>query len=198
WQQSNTRDETQGEVHRIGARARFEWDVTDNFTADLTLSGWENRSDTIVGQGIGFTPATNPLVNPLNTPGLPDYIANNAPDDASDAAWAPASVRGVSNGIGAGLPGDLAEDNIFYAGALRLTADFGNDLRLVSLTGYNHLERDALSDWSGSPFEVLLQRLDGEIETFSQEIRLEGETSRVNWLVGAYYGSDEIQDHNRT
>lgn len=198
WQESNTRDETQGEVHRLGARVRIEWDITDRFLADLTLSAWENRSDTIVGQGVGFTPATNPLVNPFNTPGLAAYIAGNFPTDSSQADWAPASVRGANNGIGAGLPGDLAEDNFFYAGALRLSYDVNNNLRIVSLTGYNHLERDALFDWSGSPFEILLQQADGEIETFSEEIRLEGHNNFVRWLVGAYFGSDDIRDNNRT
>lgn len=211
WQESNTRDETQGELHRFGARGRIEWDITDRFLADLTLSFWENRSDTIVGQGIGFTPATNPTLNPLAAffnagglynpaapPGLVSYIASNFPTDSTQADWAPESVRGADLGVGAGLAGDLAEDNTFHAAALRLSYDLTNDLRIVSLTGYNHLERDALFDWSGSPYEVLLQRADGEIETFSEELRLEGVHDRVRWLVGVYYGSDEIRDNNRT
>ncbi|HEX8903141.1 TonB-dependent receptor [Vitreimonas sp.] len=211
WQESNTRDETQGEIHRLGGRARFEWDVTNDFLAELTLSAWENRSDTIVGQGIGFTPATDPALNPaaalfnaggLYNPaagaGLVNYIQNNFPTDSTQADWAPESVRSADIGAGAGLPGDLAEDNFFWAGALRLSWELPNDMRLVSLTGYNHLERDALSDWSGAPYEVLLQQLDGEVETFSQEVRIEGENERVRWLIGAYYGADEIQDNNRT
>lgn len=196
WQESNTRDESQGEVHRLGGRFRLDWDITDRFLAELTLSGWENRSDTIVGQGVGFTPATTG--SPFNTPGLATYIANNFPTDSTQADWAPESIRGVDMGIGAGLPGDLAENNTFGAGALRLSYDLSNNVRLVSLTGYNHLERDALFDWSGSPFEILLQRADGEIETFSEEIRLEGDNERVRWLVGAYFGNDEIRDNNRT
>jgi outer membrane receptor protein involved in Fe transport len=202
WQKSNTRDETQGEVHRLGARARFEWEPTEDFIAELTLSAWENRSDTIVGQGIGFTPATNPALNPaavlFNAPGLIDYIANNFPTDSTEADWAPEAVRGADLGIGAGLPGDLAEDNTFWAGALRLTWHLPGDMRFVSLTGYNHLKRDALFDWSGSPFEVLLQKADGEIETFSEEVRLEGENNLVRWLVGGYFGADDIRDNNRT
>jgi len=211
WQESNSRDETQGEVHRIGARLRFEWEPTDSLQVDLSLSAWENRSDTIVGQGIGFTPATNPALNPAAAafnaggpfnpgaaPGVVTYIANNFPTDSSQADWAPAAQRGANIGIGAGLPGDLAEDNTFYAGALRLTYDLNPDLRVVSLTAYNHLERDALFDWSGVPYEILLQHAEGEIDTFSQELRLEGETERLRWLVGAYFGSDEIQDNNRT
>lgn len=198
WQESNTRDETQGEVHRIGARARFQWDVTDDFVADLTLSAWENRSDTIVGQGVGFTPATNPAINPFNAPGLATYIANNFPTDSTQADWAPESVRGADLGIGPGLSGDLAENNEFYAGALRLSWDLSSQVSIFSLTGYNHLQRDALFDWSGAPYEILLQRADGEIETFSEELRVEGEHGSLRWLVGAYYGSDDIRDNNRT
>jgi len=211
WQESNTRDETQGEVHRIGARFRLEWEPIDALQVDLTLSGWENRSDTIVGQGIGFTPATDPalnpsaalfnaggMFNPAAPPGVVNYIANNFPTDSSQADWAPAALRGADIGIGAGLPGDLAENNTFHAAALRLTYDLSPDMRVVSLTGYNSLERDALFDWSGAPYEILLQHAEGEIDTFSQELRLEGEAERVRWLIGAYYGHDEIQDNNRT
>lgn len=198
WQESNTRDETLGEIHRVGVRARLDWDVTDDFLLELTLSGWTNNSDTIAGQGIGFTPATNPLVNPFNAPGLPAYIAANMPNSSTQADWAPQAQRSANIGLGAGLDGPLEEDNTFFAAALRATYDFSADLRLVSLTGYNHLERDALFDWSGSPFEVLLQRADGEIKTVSEEIRLEGENGPVRWLVGAYYGSDELRDNNRT
>ena len=198
WQESNTRNETQGEVHRIGARVRLDWDITDRFAANLTLSGWENRSDTIVGQGVGFTPATNPAINPFNAPGLPAYIAANFPTDSTQADWAPESVRGAMLGTVPGLPGDLAENNTFYAAALNLSFDLTNTTRIVSLTGFNHLERDALFDWSGAPYEILLQQADGEIETFSEEIRIEGHNELVRWLVGAYFGKDEIQDNNRT
>ena len=211
WEESNTRDETQGEVHRLGGRFRLEWEPVDALQVDLSVSGWENRSDTIVGQGIGFTPATDPALNPLAPlfnagglynpaapPGLIPYLAANFPGDSSEGDWAPEAQRGADIGIGAGLPGDLAEDNTFYAGALRLAYDINPDLRVVSLTGYNHLERDALFDWSGAPYEVLLQHAEGEIDTFSQELRLEGEAGRLQWLVGAYYGNDEIQDNNRT
>src|SRR3546814_20705461 len=55
-----------------------------------------------------------------------------------------------------------------------------------------------MSDWSGSPYEILLQKADGRIKSFAQEINFEGEAGRVNWLVGGYYGHDKIVDSNRT
>src|SRR5262249_43507384 len=152
----------------------------------------------IAAQGIGFTPNTTPGTGgfgPFNTPGLPAYIAANFPTEATQADWAPESIRGPDIGIGAGLPGGLKEDTNFWSAALKTTYEFSPDMRLVSLTGYQHLDRDALSDWSGAPFEILLQHLEGKIKSASEEVRLEGETSGVNWLVGAYYAKDDLQDN---
>ncbi len=204
WQESNTRNDQLGDVHRAGARIRAEWEPTDRLSFDLSLSGWINQSDPLAGQGIGFTPATDPTTtppgrtSPFNAPGLAAYIANNRPTDATQADWAPANVRSANVGIGEGLAGPLQEDNTFYAAAVRATYEISPDLRIVSLTGYNRLERDALFDWSGAPYEVLLQRADGEIRSFSEELRIEGGNDTVQWLIGAYYGDDQIRDNNRT
>lgn len=201
WQKSNTRDERLGDIHRYGARLRLAWQPTDNLDIDLTLSGWANKSDPLAGQGIGFTPATTPPpggTNTFNAPGLPAYIANNQPTSATQADWAPRSQRGANIGVGAGLNDDLKENNQFEAAALRIGYDITPSLRLVSLSSYNHLKRDALFDWSGAPYEVLLQKADGEITSMSEELRLEGETGIVRWTVGGYYGDDDIRDNNRT
>ncbi len=160
-----------------------------------------NQSDTIAAQGIGFTPNTTPgsgAFGPFNAPGLAAYIAANAPDSGSDADWGFANVRGANVGIGAGLPGALEEDTKFWAASLEASYAFSDTMRLVSLTGYQDLDRNALSDWSGSPYEILVQRLEGRIKSFSEEVRLEGETNGVQWLVGAYYADDDLQDNNRT
>src|SRR3546814_3633144 len=47
----------------------------------------------------------------------------------------------------------------------------------LSLTSYNDFQRKALSDWSGAPYEILLQKADGRIKSFAQEIHFEGERS---------------------
>jgi iron complex outermembrane receptor protein len=201
WQESNSRDARLGDVHRYAGRLLVDWTPTDRLSFEASLSGWQNDSDTIAAQGIGFTPNTNPQTGafgPFNAPGLAAYIAANPPTSGKDADWGLANVRGVDVGIGAGLPGDLVEDTRFWAASLEAAYEFSDTLRLVSLTGYQDLERNALSDWSGSPFEILVQRLEGRIKSFSEEIRLEGETGNVQWLVGAYYADDDLQDNNRT
>lgn len=202
WQEDMSSGETQGKIDRIGARLRLDWEPTNRLTFNLSLSGWHNESDTITGQAIGYTPATDPGIPGrfalFNAPGLVNYVANNQPTHGKDASWAPRNVRNRVVGTIAGLDGDLKENSTFLGASLRTTLDFSDDVRLVSLTGYNYLDRNALSDWSGAPYEIMIQRLDGEVKSFSQELRLEGQTERLTWLIGAYYAEDKIIDNNVT
>lgn len=196
WQVSNTRGEHQGEVHRYGARASLALQPADSLAIDISLTAWRNKSDTVAAQGIGFTPATTG--SPFNAPGLADYIAANTPTKASQADWSPLSVRGANIGTGLGLGGPLRENNDFYAGKVKLAWDLGGDTRLISLTSYNDLSRDATFDWSGAPYEILVQKAKGEIQSIAQEIHLEGATEKAFWLVGGYLAHDRILDSNRT
>lgn len=196
WQISNTRGERQGEVDRWGVRGSLAFTPSDRLSVDASVSYWKNQSDTVAAQGIGFTPAT--AASPFNAPGLVGYIAANAPTKASQADWAPRAARSADIGIGAGLAGPLREDNDFAAIKLRVAYDINDSMRIVSLTGYQDLKRRALFDWSGAPYEILLQNARGDIESISEELRIEGSTDTSNWLIGAYVARDEILDSNRT
>ncbi|MDQ0465825.1 outer membrane receptor protein involved in Fe transport [Caulobacter ginsengisoli] len=202
WQVSNTRGERLGEIHRWGARGTLALQPADGFDVELSLSGWRNNSDTLAAQAIGFTPNTTPggpsPVALFNAPGLASYVSTHMPTDAAQADWAPASLRTADIGTGLGIHQPLKENDDFYAGRLKMTWDVGDNMRLVSLTGYNRLTRDATFDWSGAPYDILIQRAEGEIKSVSEELRLEGDSDRGHWLVGGYYGRDEITDGNRT
>lgn len=203
WQVSNTRGERLGEVDKLGIRGALAIDPAPGTHFDLSVTWWRNRSDTVAGQGIGFTPATNPVTGTsnsrfFNAPGLADYISHNAPTKASQADWAPETGRSADIGTGLGLDGPLAEDNRFWGLKLRWDQQLGDAMKLVSLTSYNDFKRDALSDWSGAPFEILLQNTVGRIKSFAQELHLEGESGAFTWLVGGYYAHDRIIDSNRT
>ncbi|MDP1630997.1 MAG: TonB-dependent receptor [Caulobacter sp.] len=203
WQESNTRNETLGEVHKYGLRASLAFQPTDRLDIDLSYSQWGNTSDTLAAQAIGFTPGTDPVSGTsstrlFNAPGLATYISGHQPTNASQADWTPASVRIADIGAGRGINKPLQEDSTFKAGKLSVRWEINDDLRLVSLTSYNDIDRNGVMDWSGAPYNVLIQDAQGEIQSFAEEIRLEGGNDRVTWLVGAYYGKDEIVDGNRT
>jgi len=196
WQESNTRNERLGEIEKYGVRGSLAWQPTDGTSIDFSATYWRNRSDTVAGQGIGFTPAT--ATSPFNAPGLVDYIAGNRPRDARNADWAQRAERSTDIGTGLGLTGSLSEDNPFTGLKLRFDQTLNDRMKLVSLTSYNDFERDALTDWSAAPYEILLQNYKGSIESLAEDIHIEGETDRANWLVGAYYANDKLVDGNRT
>jgi outer membrane receptor protein involved in Fe transport len=196
WQVSNSRGERLGENHRDGWRASLAFQPTDKVDIDLSYSGWRNTSDTVAAQGIGFTPAT--AASPFNAPGLTTYIANNKPTKASQADWAPLAVRGADAGAGVGIKDPARDDDNFDAGKLRIAWDVGDHVTLVSLTSYNKLKRDAVFDWSGAPYEILVQKAHGDIESTAEELHLEGVTDKGSWLVGGYVAHDKILDMNRT
>lgn len=196
WQVSNSRGERQGEVDRWAVRGALTFTPNEQLTVDASVSHWRNQSDTVSAQGIGFTPAT--LNSPFLAPGVKDYIAANMPTKASQADWAPEAARSADIGIGQGLDGPLREDNEFTALKLRVAYELNDSVRIVSLTGFQDLKRRALFDWSGAPYEILLQRASGDIESLSEELRIEGGDDRMNWLVGGYVAKDEIVDANRT
>ncbi|MEZ6001110.1 TonB-dependent receptor [Hyphomonas sp.] len=202
WQKSISRGEDRGTIDKLGFRAALAIQPTDNLDIDLSYNGWINKSDTIAGQGFAFTPPTDPAnmtaTSAFNEPGLANYLANVNLNSGEQADWAPYALRSMDIGVGEGIDGPTEEDSSFDALKLGVSYNFDNDMRLVSLTGYNKLEREAVLDWSGVPYQVLLQDVSGDIKSFSQELRLEGETGKANWLVGAYYGKDEITDGNRT
>jgi len=196
WQESNSRSERLGEIKKNGARLSLAFDPGESTHIDFSATYWRNETDTVAGQGIGFTPAT--AASPFNAPGLVNYVAGNQPREATNADWAPEAVRGANIGTGLGFQGPLREDNPFTGLKLRLDQNLSETVRLVSLTSYNDFERDALSDWSGVPYEILLQHTTGTIESIAEDVHIEGGDDSMHWLVGGYYANDKIVDGNRT
>jgi len=196
WQESNSRSERLGEIKKNGARLSLAFDPGESTHIDFSATYWRNETDTVAGQGIGFTPAT--AASPFNAPGLVNYVAGNQPREATNADWAPEAVRGANIGKGLGFQGPLREDNPFTGLKLRLDQNLSETVRLVSLTSYNDFERDALSDWSGVPYEILLQHTTGTIESIAEDLHIEGGDDSMHWLVGGYYANDKIVDGNRT
>ncbi|HET6537687.1 MAG TPA: TonB-dependent receptor [Sphingopyxis sp.] len=204
WQKSNTRPgERQGEVDKLGIRGSLAIEPSPATQINLGVTWWQNKSDTIASQGIGFTPTTDPdpkapgANSAGNIPGLADYLAKNKPTRASQADWARRDARSADIGVGVGAPGDLAENNRFWGLKLRMDQEVTDTVKFVSLTSYNDFKREGLSDWSGAPYEILLQTMNGRIKSFAQEVHFEGETANINWLVGGYFARDKIFDGSR-
>ena len=196
WQKSFTRDERLGEIHKYGVRASLAMQPSDTLSIDASLTAWRDKSDPLAAQAIAFNPASNG--SPFNAAGLATYIATHQPTSGDQADWEPYAQRTADIGTGLGLKGPLQNDNDFFGAKVHIAYEFSDTLRMMSLTSYNKLERDATFDWSGAPFEILAQRGYGEIKSIAEELHFDGEIGDVHWLAGLYYGKDKILDADRT
>ena len=69
--------------------------------------------------------------------------------------------------------------------------DFGENT-LTSITAYRDWESTAVVDGDQSGVDLVVPVQFAANTVFSQELRLQGESERVNWLVGAFYMHDEV------
>ncbi|MEL7029890.1 MAG: TonB-dependent receptor, partial [Pseudomonadota bacterium] len=159
----------------LNGRFTTLWEPLDTFRAQLTLGGYQDKSDTIAGQAIAISPSV-PAAAPL-VPGL------------LTAPLAPADSRAADFTVGE----DYARDNWFDDANLRLDADLNDNLTVTSLTSYSEYSEDRLVDTDGTSLRNLDVATTGSIESFSQELRLAGGIGTIgDFVVGVNYTNDEV------
>jgi len=173
WQSSTTRDDGLGRTDLVTGRLLLEWTPAPELTFELNINGWHDGSDTPAAQLVGLFPANGAPLPPAFT---------NAPiaTTAREADWTP--------GLG------LHRDNSFYQIALRSDFEVAPDVTITSITAFQRFDRDSLQDADGLPLEDLHIGLGGDIESFTQELRLAGRANNFSWIVGGNYQNDDIFD----
>jgi len=73
-----------------------------------------------------------------------------------------------------------------YNTALHINAHF-DDFDVVSVTSYSKYKKTLLLDADGSPANAFLFGTQSDTDTFSQEVRVTGGSSSLEWVAGAYY-----------
>jgi len=61
------------------------------------------------------------------------------------------------------------------------------DITLLSITDFQEMDKSAGEDTDGSPARLLVQQYRQELEQWSQELRLSGNTDKLRWTTGIYY-----------
>lgn len=74
-----------------------------------------------------------------------------------------------------------------YGTTARLTWDFSNGMTLTAVSNYAHQKKQQSLDVESGPTPQLVVVFESENEWFTQELRLNGETDRLRWVVGLYY-----------
>ena len=185
-------------------RAGIQWEPNDAFSAYLKFdystrkgAGGSAFGYKIIGtyfdvgsrqQLYNATPVTTLNTRPGNRDGVNDALPGGT---ATSDLGIPIVAPGDGYTIDTDQPTILDLENIAFTADLAY--DFGG-VKLRSITGYTDFGavRTSDSDFSGNQIAVDFQ--DTRAETFSQEIQLlsSDATSRLDWVVGAYYFKDDL------
>lgn len=155
----------------FGVRAKLKFKPSANF--DITLSGDYSHEDdhAFVYHYLG---AGNPAVTPLGQ-ALGGTVPANPRDTVADVPQI--NVRQFY-GLGA-----IANLDLGFA-------------TLTSVTGYRHSHTDYRSEADGTDIVTATFHIEERASQFSQELRLAGDVSRLKYLIGGYYFSENIYGNN--
>jgi iron complex outermembrane recepter protein len=176
-----------GDTRTQQGRLLLDWRPNDRLRFQLNINGFHDGSDTHANQLVRIQPVNPALASA-------QFLASPiAPNNDTAADWAP------------GHP--LRANDDFYQIALRTDYDITPDISLTSLTNYENLHQDKLTDQPGVAQGALVTgnpaitnaQLDvrylGGDSAVSQEFRLNGKQGPLNWIVGANYDHQDIADN---
>jgi iron complex outermembrane receptor protein len=185
WQRSyDLPGETLGERDNTAARVLLNWTPNEDLDVMLNVNGWRKKDDPIAVQMIAYNPEYQ--VGDAGFGGVLEEnqipIQNYEPytgNSGRDAGWT------------LGLP---YQDNEFWQTTLRVDYNLGNTLTLTSITSLSDAKIDAGIESDGT-YLVLIDLLPdlGDIESFSQELRLSNDPSNaLRWMVGLNYEDSKV------
>ena len=174
------RQERVGDSELNAGRIAVNWNITDKLTADAFYSVWREETG-----GFSWT-TTDPMLAGIGGSSV-DPFDREIAHDAFGFEIRDADVAGLT-----------------------LTYDINESVTLKSITSYTKLDDTGFTDLDASilPLFTLSQGPDSDLartvpevladaspqETFGQEFRLNGATDKFEWLVGASYFGEEIND----
>ena len=79
--------------------------------------------------------------------------------------------------------------------ALTLNWSLNDNVTLTSITGLQNVDRLQSEDTEAGPFPLVMPTFRAETETFTQEVRVAGESERFRWLAGLYYFDNKVDGH---
>lgn len=175
WQKSYTTGAANGAEDFTSGRIILAWTPAEALKLQLSINGFQDRSDVQAGQVIAISPGIPAAA--AFVPGLLAYPL--APRDARAADWNP------------GL--DYGRDNDFLQGNLRIDYALSDGLTLTSITSASRYDQRQLQDIDGTTLSNISQLTTGEISTVSQELRLAGDIGDAgHFVVGATYAHDKV------
>ena len=201
WQESTVGDDELGRDDVIALRGTLESDLSDTLRAKLIVSYVDDQSENTAntaydGSDIGLNQFLAPHL-PLDQYLIPggSNVGETPPfystGDNTKAGWTNSYTSPIT-----GKTFDIRpqRDNQTTNLALRLDWDL-EGMTLTSITGYSDFQRVEANDWDGGFYNDSSNINTTDLQVFSQELRLSGESDRLNWVAGLYYSYDDMDEY---
>ena len=193
WQRNSAGGDN-GTVDAWSMRGMVEFDIGNDATALVTLSHTDIENITAGNNSIGLQ---NPYVAvpAAVTPfaGFTDFIYPVPCDPEAVLKAQCVSLFGnssITDPEHAGTTDVLNNDTELFGANLRLTWAPNETMELTSITAWNTVDKRTTSDADGLPMFFGLTYYVVDSKSFSQELRLSGNTDKMGWILGAFYYDD--------
>jgi iron complex outermembrane recepter protein len=183
WQYNRDDTDTLGRKDFQTARLLLDWKPVEALKVEFNLNGWLDKSDTQMSQAREYLP-----VSPL--PPLTPVTARTAAELTNYPYLTNNNNRAADWNAGV----DFARDDHFFQTAMRADYALSESLKIVSITSYANLVVFDPIDGDGTDVQALLIHQSGSLSSASQELRLEGNSDRVDWIVGGNYQRDRNRE----
>lgn len=157
-------------------RGQLEFDLTTNATLKLIGDYTDREENCCLAEYIARDPARGPILDAL-TGGV------GSGQDLDPFDRDPFANRDSVN--------NLEEWGI--SAELDWNLGFGD---LTSVTSFRDWQNGRSEDTDWNTADIWYRRPDGQLDqfqNFSQELRLSGQTDRLDWLVGVYYAQEDLE-----
>ncbi len=194
WQYNYNRDASLGRQDQLRGRFQAEWKPSDRLTLLFSANGWRDKSDTQAGQlqalFLQLDETSAPVAAAAGSADLAETLRRisvfrsltPAPDNARAADWDADRA--------------LKRDDGFYQLSLRGDYELTDDITLTSITAWSRYNENYVVDRDGTPLKNAGVNADGRVKSFTQELRLSGDMSGINWLLGGNYAKNKVRSAN--
>ncbi len=178
------------DTDRGSVRASLLWKPSADFEALFQARYGRAQGGSIWAYNRSITPQTLAATGPDGFCAPAYYTSGQCTDAYSGYA-------NTSSDLYAGDYHIEGEDSVeTYGGSAILTWDFGG-VSLVSVTGYDHADRDDLEDTDAMTNDVITARYRAEQWAASEELRLQSNgDGPASWVLGVYFAHDDLDTNS--
>ncbi len=173
------------DTNRGAARFQLQWTPSDTFDALFQLRYGKSNGGSIWAYNRSLLPATAQATGPDGFCAPAYYTSGECTDLAGYANTSANLYQGDYHLEGK----DKVET---YGASATLTWDLGA-MSLISVTGYDHADRDDVEDTDAGPTDIITARYKAKQWAASEELRLQSNGDNpLDWVAGIYVARDEL------